>query len=184
MTNPTFPVDYNAIRKAIANEIMASCQLDSNNVILEEPEVQNVPRPKRPYMSFKITSPGVKSGDDSFDHDSGSKWNVGGQRKMNISFNCYGKSHEEAYNYMSLWQAMLGTEPVMGRLRRAGIAVWIIGELADLSLLLNTGYEGRSHLDVSFGIASNILSDFGLIESVEVDGLLDDSININLTVST
>jgi hypothetical protein len=181
LTNIKLPIDFNAIRKAIANEIVKSVGFDTNHVILEEPETPNTPRPTRPYMSFKLTSPAGKNGDDSYEHVSGTIWNSGGVRKMNVSFHCYGTSHEEAYNLMSLWQAVLGVEPVQERLRKSGIAIWIIGELADLSLLLNTGYEGRSHMDVSFGVASNIESDFGAIEHVTVDGTLDEDIEIDFT---
>ena len=87
---------------------------------------------------------------------------------MTVSFNCYGESHEEAYNYMQLWNSALDLENIQEDLRRAGIAVWVIGNVADLSQLLNTGYEGRAHMEVTFGIAVNLTSDLGAMESVDV----------------
>lgn len=167
------PVDYEAIRILISREITRNTGVEG---ILEEPETQDAPRPGLPYFSFKFTSPGIKSGDDDkrniLDGDGNptNRWVSGGVRKMAISFHCYAKSHEEAYNYMGLWQAALDSEPVQENLRRGGVAVWVIGNVADLSQLLNTGYEGRSQLDCSFGVASNYVSDLGSMESVEVQG--------------
>ena len=170
MTKPVFPIDFNAIRSAIVQEIKAVTFLDDKHVRAEEAETQNDPRPRRPYMAFKIIGPADKSGDDDQELVSDTMWNSGGVRKMTISFHCYGRDHEEAYNYMTLWQGALNTEPVIQTLREKGIAIWIVGNVADLSILLNTGYEGRSHMDVTFGIASNIVSDYGKIEHVDVEG--------------
>ena len=180
MTKPIFPIDYNLIRKALVDEIKAVTFLDQNHVIVEETEIQNSPRPKRPYMSFKIINPGEKIGDDSWDNVSDTKWNTGGVRKMTVSFHCYGTSHEEAYNYMGLWQASLNTEPTIQRLRQAGIAIWMVGNVADLSLLLNTGYEGRSQMETTFGIASNIISDFGEMDHVTIEGTINENIEITI----
>ena len=180
MTKPIFPIDFDAIRKAFVDEIRKVCIFDQDHVIVQEPETQNSPRPTRPYMAFKMTGPAGKSGDDSSDFISGTNWNTGGVRKLTISFHLYGKTHEEAYNYMALWQAALNTEPTLERLRSKGIAVWVVGNLADLSVLLNTGYEGRSHMEVTFGIASNMLSDLGIIEHVNVQGTINDTIHISV----
>ena len=62
--NPSIkiPLDYNVLRKAFANEI---AKVTGLTAILEEPETTNSPRPTKPYMSFKISRPGDKSGDDS-----------------------------------------------------------------------------------------------------------------------
>ena len=62
---PKFPIDFNVIRAAFARQIAAVCMLDPNNVVLEEPETQNDPRPNKPYFGYKILVPGAKTGDDS-----------------------------------------------------------------------------------------------------------------------
>lgn len=169
MANPKLPIDYNGIRAAL---VQVCEKVTGLTVIMEEPETQNVPRPKKPYMSMKITSPGLKRGDDDkrYVPNSGGVWTSGGQRNMKVDFNCYGTSHEEAYGYLALWQASLDLEDVQEQLRRSGIAVWSTGNVADLSQLLNTGYEGRAHMECSFGIVSNISSDLGRMDSVEVEG--------------
>ena len=166
----TFPIDFNAIRAAIANEIVKVTGLTQNQVLLYEPEQPNQPRPSKPYFTFKITGPGFKYGDDSKDYVSGQIWNSGGPRKMTVAFDCYGNNHEAAYNYMSLWQTALDLENIQADLRVAGIAVWIIGAVADLSVLLNTGYEGRAHMECDFGVAFNLQSNLGEIDAVTVTG--------------
>lgn len=175
MRQPTLPVDYVKIRKTIANQVQLVTGLIT---VLEEPEGAYDKRPQLPYMSFKITSPGIKSGDDSKQNlldDEGHPttiWNSGGCRKMMVDFNCYAKTHEEAFNYMGLWQTSLDLENIQYNFRVAGIAVWVIGTIADLTKLLNTGYEGRAHLDCSFGIAMNLQSDLGSMDQVTVDGVV------------
>ena len=89
---------------------------------------------------------------------------------MTVEFNSYGRSHEEAYNYMALWQGSLDLSNIQADLRTVGIGVWIIGNVADLSQLMNTGYEGRAHMECTFGIAFNISSDLSYIETVVAEG--------------
>lgn len=167
------PIDYVQIRVALIRQMQAVTGLTS---ILEEPEDANDSRPPLPYLSMKITSPGIKSGDDSKSNvkdDQGNPtttWNSGGCRKMLVDFNAYAETHEEAFNYMAMWQTALDLEDIQFNLRQAGIAVWVIGTVADLTKLLNTGYEGRAHLDCSFGIAMNLESDLGSIDQVTVEG--------------
>jgi len=175
MITPKLPVDYNLIRKVICNQVQISTGI---LCVLEEPETAYDRRPTLPYFSFKITTPSVKQGDDSKQNvkdaqgNATSIWNSGGQRKMMVDFNCYAHTHEEAFNYMGLWQTTLDLEDIQQNLRDYGIAVWIIGTIADLSKLLNTGYEGRAHLDCSFGIAMNLQSDLGYMDQGTVEGVI------------
>lgn len=92
---------------------------------------------------------------------------------MSISFHCYAAQPEDAYNLMATWQAELDEPTTQEVLRRALIAVWTIGGVADLSQLLNTGYEARSQMDVQFGVASNLEKDLGSIEHIEIAGDVD-----------
>lgn len=165
----TFPIDFVAIRKALADQMTATTALVA---FLEEPETQNDPRPPLPYVGFKIITPAAKFGDDSKDYDSNTGlWNSGGVRMMTVGFDVYGNTQEEAYSYMCLLQASFDLEDVQENLREAvGIGICEIGGVADLSQLLNTGFEARAHLEVKFSVASNIQSDLGEIDSVTVQG--------------
>lgn len=173
---PTFPTDFNNYRIAFAREIQLITGLTA---LYEEPETQGVDRPAKPYMSFKFTTPAAKNGDDtksSVLDDEGNPTtfvNSGGVRKMTVSFNVYGNTHEESYNFMGLWQTRLDMDDVQEHLRAAGIAVGIIGNVADLSQLLNTGFEGRSHMECTFNIAMNYASDLGEMAIVPVNGDID-----------
>ena len=178
INKPIFPVDYNLIRRTIVNVLRTITCLDENHVIEQEPETQNSPRPTRPYLAMKIIGPAVKSGTDSIDAISGTLFNSGGNRKMTISFNAYGRSHEEAYNYMELIQCYFNAESVLETLRRVGIAVWTIGNVSDLSALLNTGFEGRCQMDIVFGIAANITEDLGAMEHVDIQGNINNTIPV------
>ena len=173
-------IDYNIVRKTIISAIMMITNLDQNHVITEEPEVPNSPRPTLPYMSMKITTPGAKFSDDTKQNvlDSNGNptdnWQSSGQRTMSVSFHAYGRSHEEAYNYMTAWQTGLDLENIQQFLYGTyGISVKLIGTVADMSALLNTSYEGRSHLDCTFGLVASLTSNLGEIDSVQVVAKID-----------
>lgn len=185
------PIDFNAIRITFVNVIEKYLGV---KCVFHEPETQDAPRPPKPYMGFKLTTPSARMGGDD-DHravldnmgNPTTVQNSGGQRKMTVSFNAYGRSHEEAYGLMTQWQAALDLYTIQEELRRAKIAVWIIGNVADLSLLLNTGYEGRAQMDTSFGIASNLSEDLSEIDQAPIQGTIgtdagDVSIDITATV--
>lgn len=170
-------LDFNLIRRAVCTVMYKSLGLTQNQVIEEEGEEPNFPRPKRfPYMGFKITSPGGRYGDDAKQTVLDSlgqpttKVRSFGPRRMTMIFNAYGKTHEDAYNLMMLWQSALDEELVIDYLNSKGISVSVIGGVADLSALLNTGYEGRAHLDCTFLITAGVTSDLGEIETVSIQG--------------
>jgi len=165
----TSPIDFNLIRKTVSNEVQ---RVTGTTCVLEEPTVQGAPRPNLPYFSFKLITPAAKNGDDSQYHTSGTVFGRGGNRKMSISFHCYTQEQEDAYGLMALWQGSLELFQTQQNLRSAGIAVWLIGNVADFSQLLNTGYEGRAHLDVDFGISSNLPEDLGEIDSAQITGTI------------
>jgi hypothetical protein len=188
----TLPIDYNLIRKAIVSCMTTGLNLQNGQVIEEMPETQDAPRPKKPYLSYSITTPGAKFGDDGHTltgvQGSGVTeeliYNVGGNRKMSVSFHSYAINKDDAYNLMAFWQALLETIPIKQTLEKAGIAVWLNGGVADMSQLLNTGYEGRAHMDVVFGINSNITEQVDSIIEVQTTGTVtDDSGNVLPTVS-
>jgi hypothetical protein len=186
LQNP--PIDYDAIRSTLVQAVMSACGLDQQHVIMAEPEEPGAPRPSRPYFTLKVTTPGARYGDDSPDNLPGTTlWNYGGQRAMTVSFNSYGTSHEEANGYMALWQASLDTAPTYQALSLGGIAVWKPGAVADLSMLLNTAFEGRAQMDVVFGIASNLVVDLGSIGSANISGQADtgggNQVPLNVTIT-
>lgn len=168
-------MDWNLVRKTICNEVKSITGLQC---ILAEPEEPSDRRPELPYFTLKLTTPAAKVGDDSYSASSAgteqnpsSVFDFGGTRRITANLECYGRTHEEAFDYASLVQASLDTIPVQGQLRaNAGLAVWRILDITDLSQLLNTGYEGRALLEVYLGVVSNVSADLGSIESAPVSG--------------
>lgn len=174
MSAPAQPLDFNLIRKTLINTVQYVSGLQQ--VVVLQPESQDWPRPAKPYIGLHITTPAAKSGDDSKQNvpdEFGAPttvWNSGGVRKMSVRFVAYGKTHEDAYNYLTAVQTGLDLEDVQEQLRRSGIAVWIIGNVADVSQLLNTGFEGRASMDCDFGVAANMQSDLGSMDSGTITG--------------
>lgn len=183
MSNVLFPVDFKAHRQNLVRIVQIITKLEC---IQEEQQTQNIPRPKKPYFSFKFTTPATKYGDDDARNvsdnlgNSTTTWNSGGQRRLSCSFHCYANSKDEAYSYMGLLQSSFDLQTIQEDLRKVGIAVWMIGAAQDLSLLLNTGTEGRTQMDVQFGIAANLTETLGEIDKVGIQSTIElDSSNIN-----
>lgn len=176
--NGPVPIDYNQIRKTLCNQVTASTGL---LCVLYEPEQVKDSRPKLPYFTMKIMGVAGKVGDDSYsqagtEESPSTQWNFGGTRRLTVSFECYGNTHEEAYSYMQAWMAALDTIPVQQNLQGAGVPFWQCLDITDASELLNTGWEGRAIMDAYFGVVSNVTVDLGAIEAVPIEGeIISDS---------
>lgn len=187
-------VDYVAIRKAIAltveEALGMTCILDEQKGQLGIAEN----RPPLPYASFKILTPGTQVGDDdrryigdnATEEDAATelKFNIGGNRKMTVSFKVYDEIQECAYGHMATLQSALQGWKAQEKLRLAGIAIWTIGAVADLSQLLNTGYEARANMDVEFGIAANFEESVPLVDKIELEGTVTGLLNPEVVTFT
>lgn len=190
MAAPSFPIDYDAIRRTLVQAVAQACNLALGQVMMLEQEVPNAPRPNRPYMGLMVTSASVKAGFDSLiavQDAPGSPtglFTYVGPRSMAVSFESYGRSHEEAYSLMALWQARLDQAPTQQLLDAQNMAVYRIGAVQDLSQLLNAAWEGRAQMDVTFGLTSQSVADVGAIDSVNVSGLVSiDATDVDVTLS-
>ena len=150
------PIDFNALRVAIVAAVAQVTGLTDNSIIMSEPEQPNAPRPPLPYVTLKFSSPLVApKGMPAWNVDDQGTYSQRTQRSFTVSFNTYGPSHEAAYTLMATIQAGFDMMPVQQGLSAAGIAVWTLGAILDLSVLLNTGYEGRAQMDITYGVAAN-----------------------------
>lgn len=154
-------IDFDAIRVALVAAVRLGVGLDHNHVIMMESEVAGAPRPSLPYMALKVTTAAMRRGNDACSVQAisadGSRYeSYSGSRQMNVSFQSFGQSHEQAYGMMALWQASLELPEVQELLRRSDVSIWQVGNVVDLTQLVGTGYEGRAQMDVFFGVLSNI----------------------------
>ena len=184
MPTPLFPIDYNAVRVALVRAVELVTQLDQNHVVTSEPEEADAPRPSNPYATIKILSPGIRYGWDWLEDLGNGSYNLSGPRGILVSFNLYGRSHEEAYNYAALLSSAFRSEDVAGYLAQAGLSVWNIGAVTDISELLNTGYEGRANITCTFGTTSVYAQSPGYVQTVVVDGsvFLDNGLVLKITL--
>lgn len=175
-------VNFKEIRVALARMIEGATGLTA--ILDEQKGRTNTTQklPDLPFFSFKIATGAQKKGDDDYRYSRTdvtdpenpvTTFNSGGQRMMSVSFQVYTDEQECANAYMATLQSSLELRGVQESLRDKGIAVWNIGTIADLSQLLNTGYEARAHMDVEFGIAANLEETLKTIDAVEVEGTVN-----------
>lgn len=140
-------------------------------VIWDRPNIQ---RPDIPYITLAKVTPLTKIGrDDSREHVSGDTYNISGQRNFVLSVQAYGDDYFEAEEIMILLQNSLENPEHQETLRGAGLAIWEIGPVQDTSTELETGFEYRANIDITFGVASNYQVDIGYIETTKVQGEAD-----------
>lgn len=148
----------------------------------------NAPRPNiYPQATLEVLTPRTKVGSrDSVTHVSGTTFCLGGQRTIGISISIYSKDESmyfEATDLGSKLQDSLDDPNELELLRAAGLAVFIVNDVVDTTDLLETGFEPRASLDITFGIASNREVDLGSIDSVEFQGNYDGQDDEIITVS-
>lgn len=156
----------------------------------EEVTGKDAPRPQGPYLTLKIISGprrltlvdemrfnGKTEGNNNFD--------LVGQRAYTISIKAFRAGHGDALEEIA---TSLDDPDFCEILReKACIAVTNIGDVLDISAKLETGFEGRSSLDIFFNSVNNKETSIGLIEGVEVKGSLESdtgkTINTNQTIN-
>lgn len=142
----------------------------------EEVTGKDAPRPAGPYITLKIISGprklslgdelrfnGKESGDRNF--------NLVGQRAYTLSIKSFRSGHADALEEIS---TCLDDPDFYQILKDKGcIAVTNRGDVIDITSPLDTGFEGRSSLDIFFNSSNNKETGVGLIEGVEIKGELE-----------
>ena len=169
----------------MTNEKLIQAWIDyCNKIVTEEWTVtraeaapgRNAPRPEGPYLTLKIISgPGHLTLDDelrSNGKDEGERnFDLVGQRSYTISIKAYRSGHNDILNDIS---TCLDEPDLYEFLKEtANIAVTNRGAVIDISGLIETGYEGRSSLDIFFNSTNIKEVGVGLIEGVQVSGGLE-----------
>lgn len=160
----------------------------------------NAPRPSVPYIGLELTTPIGKPGHrDDIDYivdpddEDATNFNIGGQRTFTVTVNAYqvkGPSnrseHDDIFDPHDLLEQIRDAieNPVaMESLHASGLAVWTVGDILDLTELIETGYESRYSMDLGMGIASNRQADLGAIQNVTFQATADGEEEDPITVS-
>ena len=182
------PLDYDAQRRALVSAVALGTGLPPGQVIIMEGETMGLPRPRAPYVGIQVMAASVKMGFDwctpvvDAPGDPTGLHRFEGPRSLSVSFDSFGRTHEEAYGVMAAFQAALEYPPVADLLAGAGLAVWDIGAVGDISDELATTYEGRANLEVTFGANASTVIDLGRIDMVPVSGTVSPGIQISAIV--
>lgn len=136
---------------------------------------QSEPLPPRPCVTMKITDGPKRTGygDHVIFSGAGTKFYVGGQRTMTVSFQVFGNTkvlRPMAYQLAVDINSSLSLPTVLDLLRSGGIGVLQQGDPTNLTALEETEYEERAGFDVLFSLAQNILDDPSAIEHVGTIG--------------
>jgi hypothetical protein len=139
----------------------------------EEVTGKDAPRPQGPYITLKIISgPRKITMDDELRFNGKSEgknnFNLVGQRAYTLSVKSFRAGHNDALSDISTYL----DDPDFCEIlkEKACISVTNKGDVLDISGLIDTGFEGRSQLDIFFNSSNNRETRVGLIENVEIEG--------------
>lgn len=129
-------------------------------------EKQNAPRPELPYVGIQVISHGKKG----FDDKNGIDGNIlySGERYVSIGISYYG---QDAMAKLNEAKNLLETETITDKCFAQGIAIYDLGEVADLTELMDSQkWEERAHLDLFYSYIENYTDTPGYFENVEITG--------------
>lgn len=145
------------------------------------------PRPDKPFVTLNF----IAGPDPLFDFDevrrnvAREKFEIAGMRKYTVSIQAFGDC---AVSILEELQIKLESPNVVSTFRQsdADIAVVGRGSITNVSELMETGYEERASMDVTFNSAKQIDVDVKTIEVVEYEGEIEDgkTLEISGTVET
>lgn len=137
-------------------------------------EDQSAPRPKKPYVSMNFLSPSQRIGFDE-SRVSGANFSLVGQRRFVVSINAFGENrmeNEDALDAADLLEPVVQgmyREDTLAALCESGLASVNEGEIRDLTALLESRYESRAQVDLTFHRTVSQSEEITPIEKVEVN---------------
>lgn len=160
------PTSWEDAQQAMRRWLITTTGLPDERVIFAN---QNAPRPKVPYATVNARVATRRLG--AFDEerlidDEPGVIDRRGHRVVTASVNVFGPS---ALDLAEAAQDGLERYDVREQLEAAGLAVNDIGQLRDLTQLVETTLEDRYQFDAIFGIARATKETVGWIESVEIE---------------
>lgn len=139
----------------------------SIEVIFEDP---NAPRPQPPYISLRALTGSVKIGgrDDARYEDGVMK--TQGQRRFTLQVKAFG---ELSHDRLADIRDSVDQDSVIQQLEAVGLAIQDEGDVADISLEIETGIEERASVDFQVGFTSSVEEEVDEIEDVELENLIN-----------
>ena len=123
------------------------------------------------FVTLNLTGVLNKIGQDNLEFDSGTTYNIKGQRTANLSIIAYGATAQQ----MAIDIQSSSERPsVLEAIRSTGLAIWNEPNVTDLSAVLESGFENRAGIEFLLGISSLITDDVGIIERVTGEGCFND----------
>lgn len=153
--------------------------LDAGQVIWED---QSEQRPVGEYASLKLLAGPRRVGHDTLTNST-PDFIVSGLREFTLSVNLY---RDKSFERISSLMSGLHNPLILEAFQAIGLAYTGESDVRDLTRPVGSRYEKRFQFDVKFRIADNIAVNPGVIEEVNVNGVVSGSvgpdINIELSV--
>lgn len=183
------PINYEIVSRALWQAAQIATGLGPNDVAMAEDSGPVANRQKLPYCTYKITTAAIMFGEDSAyptspDPTVNTGFYYAGPRAVVVGFDFYGRTPLEAYGLGAALQMGLFLDAAALPLRENNIAVWNVNDVVDMSMLLGTGFEGRSHLDCTFGVTAISGEVVGVTQSVAAQGFVTDDSLVQHKIDT
>lgn len=168
-----FPVDYAAVRAALAQGIQLATGLSSDQVLQMQSYETAATRPEPPFAAFMLTGIGQPFGRDArVPGVGGQPATFQGLRQVTAMVQFFGRSTDEAFGLASLWVAGCYYPAVTDLMLSVGdLAVWSVDGPTNVSQLAATEYEPRAAVNATFGVCSVTYDTLPKVQQVPISGL-------------
>lgn len=154
---------------------------------------QNMVRPPAPFVSWKLLTGMIKIGsfDELYVNKNDLNYHLKGQRQFTALFEATGiatdgtlKNRVRATDILGEIQYSLNKPETIGHFQNINLVIQEENEISDITELLETEYEPRASLEITFRIAIDEIVDPGTIDLISVSGDLDTNFdgNYNLPI--
>lgn len=169
-------LDYAAARRALVGLIAYATGLPRGRIVRAQAQGPVQAVPKRPYATFAYRIASMRAPfrdcEVAAPQVSETATYLRGNRGMGIDVTFFAEDQDEAYGLAGNLQSALFEHDGLKILGEAGFAVWQIGDVLDVTALLNSGYEGRCVLDFQMWTSTHTLVDPGPIDGVTISGAI------------
>lgn len=163
------------LKWAIANN---GASLNGSKIVFAN---QNAPRPARPFITLFVNTFADGEHSSVGAPDDYGIAEIVSDRMVMVDIQAYGTNAQDIIDNLRL---SFEKVRVQEELRRDKIPfIRVSSGFDDTSEVVGSEYEPRAQMDVEFRCAAIIEDDVGLIENVEIEGVFEDGVNDDLTVT-